>query len=56
MSFTGRRFGVLKHSFRVGHNNTESIMAYQRYIINKEEIQNLLKDVFAEYFIDRYLI
>jgi integrase/recombinase XerD len=37
---------VQKVAAIIGHKDTESTMAYQRYIINKEEIQNVLKDAF----------
>jgi len=41
-----RTLPVQKVAAIIGHKDTESTMAYQRYIINKEEIQNLLKDSF----------
>jgi hypothetical protein len=44
-----RTLPVQKVAAIIGHKDTESTMAYQRYIINKEEIQNLLKDSFQRY-------
>jgi integrase len=41
-----RTLPVQKVAAIIGHKDTESTMAYQRYIINKEEIQNFLKDSF----------
>ena len=37
---------VQKVSAIIGHQNIESTMSYQRYVINKEEIQDILKKSF----------
>lgn len=37
---------VQKVSSIIGHQNIESTMSYQRYVINKEEIQEILKKSF----------
>ena len=43
-----RTLPVQKVAAIIGHKDTESTMSYQRYVVNKEEIQQLLKDSFNE--------
>ena len=42
-----RTLSVQKVAAIIGHKDIESTMSYQRYVINKEEIQDALKDSFS---------